>query len=265
MERTNSPRRWSHQSVIALAAIALLSIVIALAANSPLSADAAPSSQDAQAMSGFDARVTESQAYLPCYPQTMGNVWGDGEINSLDAQYILKYITGVYLPRLPTCSFMNVDCDADIDAVDALTIVRWIGGLPYHQMEPCPEMGTVIEDGWWERAKPPSIAPAAPGKCNLPLVMGDVLGRDTAEPNPEIDIDSLDALFMLRKIAHLWTPGGGVVCSPMDIDCDGDVDPVDALQILRWIAGLPVHQDEGCLEIGTPFGPYSRERGRWSE
>ena len=36
-----------------------------------------------------------------------------------------------------------------------------------------------------------------------------------------------------------------------DVDCDGDVDSVDALTILRWIAALPVNQEPGCPEIGS--------------
>ena len=38
-----------------------------------------------------------------------------------------------------------------------------------------------------------------------------------------------------------------------DIDCDGDVDAVDALQILRFVAALPVAQDEPCTNVGDPL------------
>jgi hypothetical protein len=37
-----------------------------------------------------------------------------------------------------------------------------------------------------------------------------------------------------------------------DVDCDGDVDAVDALKILRFVVGLPVSQTEPCPDIGTP-------------
>ncbi len=36
-----------------------------------------------------------------------------------------------------------------------------------------------------------------------------------------------------------------------DLDCDGDVDAVDALQALRDVAGLTVFQEDGCPEIGS--------------
>lgn len=38
-----------------------------------------------------------------------------------------------------------------------------------------------------------------------------------------------------------------------DVDCDEGVDPVDALNVLRFIAGLSVHQNEPCPAIGNPF------------
>ena len=36
-----------------------------------------------------------------------------------------------------------------------------------------------------------------------------------------------------------------------DVDCDGDVDPVDSLKELRHDAGLPVAQNDPCPDIGT--------------
>ena len=36
-----------------------------------------------------------------------------------------------------------------------------------------------------------------------------------------------------------------------DVDCSGEVNPIDSLKILRSDAGLDVAQEEGCPEIGT--------------
>jgi hypothetical protein len=39
-----------------------------------------------------------------------------------------------------------------------------------------------------------------------------------------------------------------------DVDCDGDIDSVDALAILRFVAGLdPLAQTEPCTDVGS-FG-----------
>ncbi len=35
-----------------------------------------------------------------------------------------------------------------------------------------------------------------------------------------------------------------------DIDCDGDVDTVDALHIMRFLAGLEILLPSGCPPIG---------------
>ena len=40
-----------------------------------------------------------------------------------------------------------------------------------------------------------------------------------------------------------------------DVDCDGDVDTVDALAILRYVAGLPpLLQNEPCPDVGSDIG-----------
>lgn len=39
-----------------------------------------------------------------------------------------------------------------------------------------------------------------------------------------------------------------------DIDCDDDVDAVDALQLLRFVAGLGANQPQGCPPLGEPIG-----------
>jgi len=36
-----------------------------------------------------------------------------------------------------------------------------------------------------------------------------------------------------------------------DVQCDGDVDAVDALQILRFVAGLAPVQESSCPDIGS--------------
>jgi len=81
------------------------------------------------------------------------------------------------------------------------------------------------------------------------------------------DTDSVDALAGLRHLVALpvnQEPGcpalGGAVpaAAPAgdppnlfgDVDCDNDVDSVDALKILRNLVALPVSQTEPCADIG---------------
>lgn len=46
-------------------------------------------------------------------------------------------------------------------------------------------------------------------------------------------------------------PPPGPAFAQGDVDCDGDVDAVDALQILRDVAGLGANQQQGCPPIGV--------------
>lgn len=84
------------------------------------------------------------------------------------------------------------------------------------------------------------------------------------------DVDAVDALAGLRNsagLAYQQDPGcpaiGSIVnvAAPAsaiavfgDVDCDTDVDAVDALKILQFVAGLPFLQNEPCPDLGTPLG-----------
>lgn len=81
------------------------------------------------------------------------------------------------------------------------------------------------------------------------------------------DVDAVDGLKALQDVAGLpysqndpCTPlGESVGVSPTstterpwgDVDCDGDVDAADGLSILRYVAGLPPTQQQGCPAIGS--------------
>ncbi len=40
-----------------------------------------------------------------------------------------------------------------------------------------------------------------------------------------------------------------------DVDCDADVDSVDELKILQFVASVPFSQKEPCAAIGEPVSP----------
>ena len=74
----------------------------------------------------------------------------------------------------------------------------------------------------------------------------------------------MDSLLTLRHDAGLSTetgacpefgdavPAGAPSLTWGDVDCDGAINPVDALKLLRHDAGLSVQQEEGCPQIGGP-------------
>lgn len=79
--------------------------------------------------------------------------------------------------------------------------------------------------------------------CGDDLPFGDVDGNGRVDP--------LDAMWILEDIVKLPLPEGGGGCSSHDVDCDGIGSAVDALKILRYVAGLPASQREPCQDIGS--------------
>lgn len=66
------------------------------------------------------------------------------------------------------------------------------------------------------------------------------------------DVDAVDALRILREVADLGNtlPLGCVFNG--NVDCDSDTDAVDALRILRQVAGLGNTLPPGCKPISPP-------------
>ncbi len=67
-------------------------------------------------------------------------------------------------------------------------------------------------------------------------------------------VDAVDALQVLRSVAGLST-NAAYLAQTGDTDGDGDIDAVDALRILRYVAGLPNTTPPGWPPIGQPVGP----------
>ena len=74
------------------------------------------------------------------------------------------------------------------------------------------------------------------GKGDYDAVLGD--GHNRTSETIDINVGDVD-----EPKGLVWG----------DVDCDGDVDAADALKIQRWLAGLSVAQEPGCLEIGSGY------------
>ncbi len=98
------------------------------------------------------------------------------------------------------------------------------------------------------------------------LMISAVVAEDLARlPEARLVSRHGGALLILRNVAHL-SVNLGAGCPPIGapaaavslsastmrggIDCDGDVDAVDALRILRHVAGLSNNLPPGCPPIG---------------
>jgi hypothetical protein len=67
------------------------------------------------------------------------------------------------------------------------------------------------------------------------------------------NVNSLDALRVLRGTAGLPQPGACFAASA-DVNCSGVVTAIDALLVLRHAAGLPVALPQDCPPIGGYIG-----------
>ena len=93
-----------------------------------------------------------------------------------------------------------------------------------------------------------TVLSTSPGPVTV-MLRTKFLGNDAAaviadDRNPnQLGVDDLIATV---------TYTGGPARLMGDVDCDNNVTVVDALKILRFLAGLPVVQNEPCPDIGTP-------------
>jgi hypothetical protein len=65
-------------------------------------------------------------------------------------------------------------------------------------------------------------------------------------------VEPVDALSALRHVAGF--PPLAACLDVADVNCNGAIDAVDALLILRYLAGLPAEPPPGCPPIGTLQG-----------
>lgn len=71
------------------------------------------------------------------------------------------------------------------------------------------------------------------------------------DANCDTQIASADGLHILRLAGGLQVTGAS--CAS-DVDCSGEVDPIDALRIFAYLAGISWPAPGGCPEIGSVVG-----------
>jgi hypothetical protein len=73
----------------------------------------------------------------------------------------------------------------------------------------------------------------------------------TGDIDCDVDVDAVDALFVIRLADGLPNGGGGCGQSP-DVDCSGSSDRADGVVVLRHVVGLPLGLSSACAVIGMP-------------
>ena len=111
---------------------------------------------------------------------------------------------------------------------------------PAPSLSPTPSLATPGPPTPSPTPKPPSSS-VPPGLTPTPAQNQAPQG----DVDHDMDVDTVDALRILRYVATL--PGG----RPGDVNCDGKTGSDDALLIIRFVAGLPVITAAGCPRLGS--------------
>ncbi len=105
----------------------------------------------------------------------------------------------------------------------------------------------VEAEGYESQTSPAVTVP--PPVTDLNLALTPVSGAGTpGDVDCNGAVNSVDALMILRSVAGLPVTAD-CLAAVGDVDCDDDKDSVDSLKILRYVAGLPVGQPQGCSPI----------------
>lgn len=85
--------------------------------------------------------------------------------------------------------------------------------------------------------------------CDIGAYEAAAAGVAPGDADCDGGVDAVDALQVLRSVADLPNPAECVAAG--NVKCDDPLNAVDALLILRYVAQLPVALPDGCPEIGT--------------
>jgi hypothetical protein len=93
-----------------------------------------------------------------------------------------------------------------------------------------------------------TIINSAPGPVTVVAMLKTHFHGDHTVGTDNVDPDQVGVDDVVATVTFAAAPGRLMG----DVDCDNNVTAADALKILRYLAGLPVVQNEPCPDIGTP-------------
>jgi len=103
--------------------------------------------------------------HWPPVEAPVGDADGDGDVDAVDAMFILQYVVGLregseQCPPLPgeiCLPLSDADCDDDVDAVDALFVLQYVVGL--RNELGCPDLQVVNEESIRPGTMYPEVRP----------------------------------------------------------------------------------------------------------
>ncbi len=177
-----------------------------------------------------------------CNGHVYANVrWRGPYANSMypPAHAVIKYPHDVW-PQFQPCHENNISstgCPISIQEggegaqLATTSYTDLFAGLSCPPLEPTPTYGP------------------SPSATPIPTPTATPPGGTLGDTDCDQDVDSVDALMVLRDTAGLPHSAGCIAAG--DVDCDEDKDSVDALFILRHVAALSNPIPPDCRPIGT--------------
>ena len=114
--------------------------------------------------------------------------------------------------------------------------------------------GSFASDPWW-RLLGVDADQVSRGSARFRLHLSDAVRRQASGSVREGVLAALKQLQHVAQLPVQQQPGCPSIGSEAasifgDVDCDDDVDSVDARRVLRHVAELPNNLPQGCREIG---------------
>jgi len=129
----------------------------------------------------------------------------------------------------------------------------WAGGQdedPFHPQFPPKWISTDGKTMYLAWSCYPCTGFYAFNVAKVSLTASTTTGNKQGDADCNGVINVLDALMVLRYITG--TNSGSCLAFLSNVDCTDGINVIDALKVLQFLSGLPVNQDEPCPDIGQP-------------